>query len=131
MPQFSYPTVAEALEMHRILIDEFGGIHGVRDQGLLEAAIFRPQNGYYDDLFHEAAALMESMASNHAFLDGNKRASVAVVDTFLHMNGYFLELEALSAHKFITEGIAKRDFRVPQIRDWISKHARPLSTDQD
>ena len=73
---------------------------------------------------------MESMASNHAFLDGNKRASVAVVDTFLQMNGYFLELEALSAHKFITEAIAKRDFRVPQIRDWIRKHARPL-TDQD
>jgi len=82
-----YPTVAEAIEIHRQLIDEFGGMHGLRDRGLLEAAIYRPQNGYYDDLVHEAAALMESLANNHAFLDGNKRISFAVTDTFLRMNG--------------------------------------------
>jgi death-on-curing protein len=45
-PRYIYLTVGEAIEMHRQLIDEFGGIHGLRDQGLLEAAIFRPQNGY-------------------------------------------------------------------------------------
>jgi death on curing protein len=55
--------------MHRQLIDEFGGIHGIRGQGLLEAAIFRPENGYHDDLIHEAAALMEFLASNRAFDD--------------------------------------------------------------
>src|SRR5262250_2615150 len=104
-PRCIYLTVAEALEMHRQLIDEFGGTHGLRDRGLLEAAIFRPQNGYYDDLIHEAAALMESLASNHPFLDGNKRISLAVVDTFLRMNGVFLQLEALAAHKHITNSI--------------------------
>ncbi len=124
MPEYVYPTVAEALEMHRQLIEEFGGIHGVRDAGLLEAAIYRPQNGYYDDLIHEAAALMESLAGNHAFLDGNKRISLAVTDTFLRMNGKYLELEALSAHKFITEAIGRREFRVPQIRDWLTRNVR-------
>jgi len=64
MPRFLYPSVAEAEEMHRQLIQEFGGIQGIRDRGLLEAAIFRPQSGYYDDLVHEAAALMESLANN-------------------------------------------------------------------
>jgi death on curing protein len=65
MAEYLYPTVVEAMEMHRL--DEFGGMHGLRDAGLLEAAIYRPQNGYHDDLIHEAAALMESLANNHAF----------------------------------------------------------------
>ena len=112
--------------MHRLLIDEFGGMRGLRDRGLLEAAIYRPQNGYHDDLVHEAAALMESLANNHAFLDGNKRISLAVTDTFLRLNGYYLDLEPLAAHRFITEAISKREFRVRQIREWLSRHTRAL-----
>src|SRR5258708_37540964 len=126
MPERIYVTVGEAVEMHRQLIEEFGGIHGLRDRGLLEAAIFRPQNGYYDDLIHEAAALMESLANNHAFLDGNKRISLAVTDTFLRMNGYYLEIEALTAHPFITAAISKKEFRVRQIRGRLTLHSRPL-----
>jgi death-on-curing protein len=125
-PRYVYLTVGEAIEMHRQLIDEFGGIHGIRDQGLLEAAIFRPQNGYYDDLIHETAALMEPLASNHAFLDGNKRISLAATDTFLRINGYYLELETIAAHKFITESISKREFRVRQIREWLTARVNPL-----
>jgi death on curing protein len=128
-PRYIYLTVAEAIEMHRQLIDEFGGIHGLRDQGLLEAAIFRPQNGYYDDLVHEAAALMESLANNHAFLDGNKRISLAATDTFLRINGYYLEFETAVAHKFITESITRREFRIGQIRDWLNRNVRPLEED--
>ena len=112
--------------MHRLLIEEFGGLHGLRDPGLLESAIFRPQIGYYDDLIHEAAALMESLANNHAFLDGNKRISFAVTDTFLRINGYYLELEPLAAHRFITEAISKREFRVHRIREWLAANAQPL-----
>src|SRR6266852_1931607 len=126
MPRVIYLTVAEAIEVHRQLIQEFGGIYGIRDRGLLEAAIFRPQSGYYDDLVHEAAALMESLVNNHAFIDGNKRAGFAVTDTFLRLNGYYLEVEAPSAHKFITESIGKRQFRIGPIREWLSVHVRPL-----
>lgn len=128
-PRYFYLTVAEVIEMHRQLVDEFGGIHGIRDQGLFEAAVFRPQNGYYDDLIHEAAALMESLANNHAFLDGNKRISLAATDTFLRINGLYLELETIAAHKFITESIAKREFRIGQIREWLAAHSRPLTED--
>jgi death-on-curing protein len=126
MAEHVYPTVAEAIEMHRQLIDEFGGMHGLRDCGLLEAAIYRPQNSYYDDLVHEAAALMESLANNHAFLDGNKRTSLAVTDTFLRMNGCYIEVEALPAHRFITEAIGKREFRIRQIREWLAAHVQSL-----
>jgi len=129
MPRLLYVTVAEAIAMHRQLIQEFGGIHGVRDRGLLEAAIFRPQSGYYDDLVHEAAALMESLVNNHPFIDGNKRAGFAVTDTFLRLNGYYLSVEASSAHKFITDSIGKGQFRIGPIRMWISTHVRPLEED--
>ena len=97
MTGYVYPTVAEAKEFHKRLIDEFGGTHGVLDEGRLEAAIFRPQTGYYGTLAEEAAALMESLANNHAFLDGNKRTSFAVMDTFLRLNGSCLEMEPLDA----------------------------------
>jgi death on curing protein len=92
MPGRVYPTVAEAIEFHNQLIEEFGGTQGLRDKGRLEAAILRPQTGYYGTLAEEAAALMESLANNHAFLDGNKRTSFAVADTFLRLNGSYLEV---------------------------------------
>lgn len=126
MATYLYPTVAEAIEMHRLLVEEFGGMQGLRDRGLLEAAIYRPQNGYYEDLIHEAAALMESLANNHAFLDGNKRISFALTDTFLRINGHFLEVEALAAHRFITEAISMREFRIRQIREWLMANTRAL-----
>jgi death-on-curing protein len=74
--------------MHSLLIRQFGGSDGVRDVGLLEAALFRPQTGYYSDIIEEAAALLESLAVNHPFVDGNKRVAFAVTDVFLRINGY-------------------------------------------
>ena len=126
MPGYVYPTVAEAAEFHKQLIDEFGGIHGFLDAGRLEAAILRPQTGYYGSLAEEAAALMESLANNHAFLDGNKRTSFAVTDTFLRLNGSYLEVDPLEAHKFITGAMSRSEFRFAQIRDWISSHLKSL-----
>jgi death on curing protein len=127
MADYVYPTVAEAIETQRLLIQEFGGMHGLRDRGLLEAAIYRPQNGYYEDLIHEAAALMESLANNHAFLDGNKRISFVLTDAFLRANGSFLAVEALAAHRFITEAISNKEFRIRQIREWLTAHVQPLT----
>jgi death-on-curing protein len=70
---FLYLTTGEVLVMHSLLIRQYGGSDGVRDVGLLEAALFRPQTGYYSDIIEEAAALLESLAVNHPFVDGNKR----------------------------------------------------------
>lgn len=122
MEQRLYPTVAEAIEIHRQLIDEFGGRHGLRDRGRLEAAIFRPQMGYYNDLVDEAAALMESLANNHAFIDGNKRISFALTDTFPRLNGHYLEVDPVAANKFITETIGRGQFRFRILREWIADH---------
>jgi death on curing protein len=128
MVERAYLTVAEAIEMHRQLIEEFGGSHGLRDRGRLEAAIFRPQIGYYNSLAEEAAALMESLANNHAFVDGNKRVSFAATDTFLRINGFFLDVEPVPAHDLITEAMGKGEFRFGLILDWISRHLKPLES---
>jgi hypothetical protein len=66
------------------------------------------------------------LPSNHAFLDGNKRISLALTDTFLRINGSALQLESIAAHKFITESIAKRDYRVRRIREWFATYVKPL-----
>lgn len=127
MPGYVYPTIAEALEIHRQLIEEFGGTPEVRDRGRLEAALFRPQTGYYTELVEEAAALMESLANNHAFVDGNKRVAFVLTDTFLRLNGFYLEVEPRTAYKFVEESIAQGRFRFGPIRDWLRGHLRPVS----
>ena len=73
--------------MHRALIRLFGGATGLRDAGALASALMRPQIGYYESLVDEAAALMESLAMNHPFIDGNKRVAFFVTDDFLRLNG--------------------------------------------
>jgi death-on-curing protein len=126
MPFRIYPTVAETIETHRLLIEEFGGRHGIRDMGLLESAVFRPRNGYYGGLIEEASALMESLANNQAFIDGNKRVSFVMTDAMLRANGYFLDVEPLEAHKLITQAMERKEFRFPMIRDWITSIIKVL-----
>ena len=72
--------------MHADQLERYGGANGVRDHGLLEAALYRPQTGSYGDLVEEAAALWESLSQNHPFIDGNKRTAFAAEYTFLAIN---------------------------------------------
>ena len=96
-----YLTLADVIAIHADLIERYGGSPGLRDAGLLEAALFRPQTGYYADLVEEAAALWESLAQNHAFVDGNKRIAFAATYTFLAINEVALRASADSAYAFI------------------------------
>ncbi|MGE9986651.1 type II toxin-antitoxin system death-on-curing family toxin [Desulfovibrio sp. SGI.169] len=88
-----YPTLHEVLAIHALSIETYGGSEGVRDLGAIEAALFRPQSGYYKDIIEEAAALMESLLINHPFVDGNKRTAFAVCHVFLDINGYSLHAD--------------------------------------
>src|SRR6202162_2705193 len=116
-----YLTVAEIYRMQHRLIELFGGRHGVRDKGAVEAAVFRPQIGYYNSLEEEAAVLMESLANNHGFLDGNKRIAFAAADVFLRRNGFYIEVDAQAGHKFIYGSMDRGEFRFPKIHDWIQQ----------
>src|SRR4029077_792048 len=124
MPESVYLTVGEVLQIHHQLLENYGGTHGLRDKALLESAVFRPQIGYYNGIAEEAAALMESLANNHPFLDGNKRVAFAVAHTFLLVNGCDLELEPLAAYEFMLQSIERGEFRFGQILEWITKHIR-------
>ncbi|HEY1679837.1 MAG TPA: type II toxin-antitoxin system death-on-curing family toxin [Candidatus Sulfotelmatobacter sp.] len=122
-----YLTVAEVYHMQHRLIDLFGGMHGVRDAGAIEAAVFRPQTGYYDSIEEEAAALMESLGMNHGFIDGNKRIAFTAADVFLRRNGFFLEVATEEGHRFIEGSLARQEFRFGKILVWIREHVKPVS----
>src|ERR1700739_3817477 len=124
MAERVYLTVGEVLQIHHQLIENYGGAHGLRDKGLLEAPLFPPQIGEYNTLAEEAAALMESLANNHPFLDGNKRIAFAAAHTFLLVNGYDLEVRPLAAYEFMMHSIARGEFRFGPILEWISNHIR-------
>lgn len=122
-----YPTVAEVYAMQSRLIDLFGGLHGVRDKGAVEAAVFRPQTGYYNSLEEETAALMESLGNNHGFLDGNKRIAFSATDTFLRINGFHLDVIAEEGYEFIAGSMDRHEFRFAQILGWIREHIKKLT----
>lgn len=121
-----YLTVAEIYQMQHRLIDMFGGLHGVRDKGAVEAAVFRPQTGYYNSLDEEASALMESLGNNHGFLDGNKRIAFTAADVFLRRNGLYIEVEGAAGYRFINGSMERHEFRFALILEWIRGHRKPL-----
>jgi death-on-curing protein len=112
--------------MQHRLIELFGGLQGVRDKGAVEAAVFRPQIGYYNSIEEEAAALIESLGTNHGFLDGNKRIAFTAADVFLRRNGFYIEVEAAEGYEFITGSMERGEFRFGQILEWIRGHVKPL-----
>ena len=122
MSERIYLTIAEVLAIHEQQIEQYGGISGIRDGGVLESAVFRPQTGYYNSVAEEAAALMESLANNHPFLDGNKRAAFAAAHTFLLVNGFDLAVDSISAFEFVMRLISSGEFRFAQILKWIKDH---------
>jgi death on curing protein len=118
-----YLTVAEVLAMHADQIERYGGSSGVRDQGLLEAALYRPQTGYYADLIEEAAALLESLGSqNQSFVDGNKRTAFAATYTFLAINGLYLTADAEETYLFIDNLYKANQFRFDKLVPWLRAH---------
>lgn len=110
--------------MQRVLVERFGGGHGLRDAGALEAALFRPQSGHYDDVIAEAAALFESLAMNHPFVDGNKRIAFAAVDVFLRVNGWRLRVKPVTVHKWMAGHLEAGTFNVAIIEPWLRRHAK-------
>ena len=117
--QRDYLTVADVLGMHTILMQRYGGAGGVRDPGALEAALFRPQTGYYDDIIAEAAALLESLAINHPFLDDNKRIAFAAADVFLRINGWCLKRPPLVIHEEMLQMFEAGTFNIAHIEPWL------------
>lgn len=117
-------TFDEIEMMHEVLIRKFGGASGIRDHGALEAAIYRPQTGYYSDVIEQAAALFESLAINHPFIDGNKRIAFAATDVFLRLNGYKLHTSSTDAYKVIIGMFDRQELNLVNLNTWLRAIAK-------
>ena len=121
-----YLSAEQTLFIHSRLTDETGGAHGVRDIDLLQSAVARPQATFgghelYPDIFSKAAALMESLARNHPFLDGNKRTAITSTDLFLGMNGLRLEASQKELVRFALD-MAVGKLSDSEAVEWLKKH---------
>ena len=115
----AFLSIDEAIAIHERLIDCFGGPTGIRDLGLLESALYRPQTGYYRDIVETAAALFESLLINHPFVDGNKRVAFFAVDVFLRLNGWKLEVEPGPAHAFLINLLERGECNFDNLLPWL------------
>jgi death on curing protein len=116
-----YLTTADALFFHKHLVERYGGAPGIRDLGALEAALHRPQTGYYQTLIHEAAALLESLVQNHPFVDGNKRVAFAVADVFLRINGDTITASSDLIHDFMMKLFEQHTFDIEHLVPWLQE----------
>jgi death on curing protein len=114
-----FPSTDEVIAIHERLIERFSGSDGIRDPGLLESALYRPQSGYYADLVEMAAALFESLLMNHPFVDGNKRVAFFTTDVFLRMNGHKLVLNDAEAYAFLMERFDTQTCDFEHLVPWI------------
>ena len=119
-------SLDEASAIHERLIGRFGGSQGVRDPGLLESALYRPQTGYYSDLTEMAAALFESLLMNHPFVDGNKRVAFFATDVFLRLNGWSLKVDGRHAHRFLVGLLEQNEADYEHLLPWVRRSLTPV-----
>jgi death-on-curing protein len=121
-----YLTLEEVLELHRLTLEQSGGLGGVRDLGGLDSALAQPQMAFggqdpYPSLAEKAAALGFSLVCNHPFVDGNKRVGHAAMETFLVLNGWELAAEVDEQEQVILRlaaGTLTRD----EFTAWVQSH---------
>lgn len=120
-------STPQVLLIHDQMVKRFGGSLGLRDLGLVESAVARPQSTFggvylYNSLFDKAAALLQSLLKNHPFIDGNKRTALTSAGLFLKKNDYKL----INQHKEEVEFAVRVDngnLTVDQISKWLKEHS--------
>jgi death on curing protein len=122
-----YMTPEQVLFIHSRLVAETGGSHGVRDLGMLESAVARPQASFdgkdlYPDLFIKAAAQTESLINNHPFVDGNKRTGITAAGLFLRSNGWRLAAKSEDLEQ-VTLNVATGKLKVAGLAEWLRDHS--------
>ena len=122
-----YLSVQDLIYINQAVVDASGGTIGVRDIGLIDSAVNRPQATFgeddlYPSLFDKAAALFHSVIFNLAFLDGNKRTAIASAAQLLYINGFELVTSEKDLEAFTMEVVEKR-LDLNEIAEWLSKYS--------
>ena len=115
------------LLLHAESLAEHGGSPGLRDEGLLDSALARPQNllAYGEpDAAALAAAYGSGVARNHPFIDGNKRAALLSIGLFLHLNGWRLTASQADTTRTML-ALAAGNLPEDTLADWLRRHAAP------
>lgn len=123
---------AEIRVLHATLIDQFGGSHGLRDEGLLASAAGMPRQAFGGDFAHSvpfgmAAAYAFHLCNNHPFIDGNKRIGFAAAVTFLRLNAWTLDVSESNAVRQMLS-VAEGSCNKRQLENWLAQHSRPRPT---
>jgi death on curing protein len=124
-----FVTLEETLELHRLLLEQSGGLAGLRDFGALDSAVAQPQMAFggqdlYPNLGEKAAALGFSLVCNHPFIDGNKRIGHAAMETFLILNGW--ELAAgVDEQEQVILSLAAGTLKREDFTAWVQSHLQP------
>jgi death-on-curing protein len=121
--KYIYPK--QIVYLHEQIIQRSGGLRGLRDQNLLESAVYRPQVTFggrdlYPDLFSKVAALGHSLILNHPFADGNKRTGFEAMRLMLRLNSYDLHASRRTKFDFVMKVALKR-FTDQEMADWLSR----------
>lgn len=124
-----YLTFPEVLELHRIVLERWGGASGIRDVNALESALAQPRQSFggvdlYPDLATKAAALCFSLVLNHPFIDGNKRIGHAAMEVFLLVNGH--ELRApVDEQEQVMLALAAGSLARETFTEWVKQYISP------
>lgn len=123
-----YLTFSEIVELHRMVIEQSGGSHGVRDAGAVESAVSQPLQTFdgrdlYTSVVEKASALGFFLIANHPFIDGNKRIGHAAMEVTLILNGFELHAEIDNQEEVIL-GVARGDLSREQFFQWVLQHSR-------
>ena len=126
-------SVSEAIYIHDILIERFGGSTGIRDVGLLESALARPFQTFngvdlYPESIEKAAALIESILNNHPFVDGNKRIGYVIMRLFIIECGKDINANQNEKYDFVIR-IASGELDFNGICDWIRTYIKEKNLD--
>lgn len=118
----------EVEQIHDILIEKFGGSKGIRDKGALESAIRRPYQTFdgkelYPAIIDKAAAIFESIVSNHPFIDGNKRTAYVLMRLILKEDKQDISVDQNAKYDFVMKA-AKGELTFDQIKNWIQKNIK-------
>lgn len=113
-----YLDLRHVIAMHEVLIEKYGGLHGIRDKGLLESA----GNDLFPDVSSKAAAYAYYLSENQPFLDGNKRIATAAAATFLRLNGYDLKASDRELYETIMQ-LANKAISRDDLAAWFSRNS--------